>query len=133
MEADLKTAVQFLLDAHNDDSQRGTGRTRTMIDRILTRFVMMDLGEHAVVLVHNERFIDLVANLLVIRAEAMGIEVTGTRSNITLVGADLHRSRVCFSTKLDPYRGYQNRDVFEDHHRFSLRLARLLIAHDCGI
>lgn len=128
MEADLETAVEFLLAAHDDDSQRGTGRTRALINRILTHYVMGSMGSSAGVLVHEESFIDGFVDLFLAQAKAM--RVNASRISHDKIGLGL-LTTVHLSTHMNLHLQRVDRgDLFEDHFRFSVRLHRLFQDRD---
>ncbi len=124
MEADLETAVEFLLAAHVEDSQRGTGRTSTLIDRILLRYTMGAMGGDALILVHETFFVGGFIDLFIARAKLMRVNAYKHRGDQIGLGT---MTKVHLSTDANLLLGKVARDdTFEDHHRFSIRLQRLL-------
>ena len=124
VEADLETAVEFLLAAHVDDSQRGTGRSSSLADRILLRYTMGAMGSHALVLVHTTDFIWGFIDLFVARAKVMRVNAYKHADDKIGIGTMV---MVHVSTDVNHYRGkVVPDDTFEDHHRFAGRLQRLL-------
>lgn len=123
MEADLETAVQFLLAAHDDDSQRATGRSSSLADRVLLRYTMGAMGAHALVLVHETDFIWGFIDLFIARAKLMRVNAYKHADDKIGIGTT---TMVHVSTDASHYLGRIVRgDVFEDHFRFAGRLQRL--------
>lgn len=124
MEADLETAVEFLLAAHNDDSQRGTGRSSSLADRVLLRYTMGVMRDQALILVHDSFFIGGFIDLFIARAKVMRVNAYKLRGDTIGIGT---MTTVHLSTDVNQFRGrVEPGDIFEDHFRFAGRLQRLL-------